>query len=70
MLRTSDLEYDLPEGAIATAPAEPRDSFAELRNPSATFLSASRVPDLDIQRRRFFPADGLLSKPRTDPIFW
>ena len=26
MLRTSDLEYDLPEGAIATAPAEPRDS--------------------------------------------
>jgi S-adenosylmethionine:tRNA ribosyltransferase-isomerase len=25
-LRTSDLEYDLPEGAIATAPAEPRDA--------------------------------------------
>lgn len=25
-LRTSDLEYELPEGAIATAPAEPRDS--------------------------------------------
>lgn len=25
-LRTSDLDYDLPEGAIATAPAEPRDA--------------------------------------------
>lgn len=25
-LRTSDLEYELPEGAIATAPAEPRDA--------------------------------------------
>lgn len=26
MLRTSDLEYDLPDGLIATRPAEPRDS--------------------------------------------
>lgn len=26
MLRTSDLDYELPEGRIATAPAEPRDS--------------------------------------------
>ena len=26
MLRTSDLEYDLPRGLIATTPAEPRDS--------------------------------------------
>ncbi len=43
MLRTSDLEYDLPESLIATSPAEPRDS--------ARLLVVSRSDPLRMEHR-------------------
>lgn len=48
MLRTSALEYELPEGVIATAPAEPRDSarLMVLWRSDPSRVEHARVADL------------------------
>lgn len=53
VLRTSELEYELPEGLIATAPAEPRDS--------ARLLVISRADATRREDRRVSDLPGLLS---------
>ena len=47
-MRTSELEYDLPEGVIATRAAEPRDSarLLVLSRSDPAFLAHARVSDL------------------------
>jgi S-adenosylmethionine:tRNA ribosyltransferase-isomerase len=58
MLRTSALEYELPEGVIATAPAEPRDSarLMVLWRSDPSRVEHARVADLP----RFFGAGDTL----------
>jgi S-adenosylmethionine:tRNA ribosyltransferase-isomerase len=48
MLRTMELDYDLPESAIATTPAEPRDSarLMVVRRSDPSYLEHLRVRDL------------------------
>lgn len=46
MLRTDELEYDLPEGAVATRPASPRDSARLLFVPGEHAPVHARVRDL------------------------
>lgn len=48
IVRTSELEYDLPEGVIATRAAEPRDSarLLLLRRTDPAFLAHATVRDL------------------------
>ncbi len=50
MLRTSDLDYNLPESAIATTPAEPRDSAKLLvvRRSDPHYVEHMRVRDLPL----------------------
>lgn len=50
MLRTSDLDYDLPESAIATSPAEPRDSakLMVVRRSDPHYLEHMHVRDLPL----------------------
>lgn len=53
MLRTSDLDYDLPPGCIATLPAEPRDAARMLVVPRrADDLRDTRVAELPAFLRR------------------
>lgn len=53
MLRTADLEYELPEGLIATVPAEPRDS--------ARLLVVSRSDPARLEHRRVSDLPRLLA---------
>ncbi len=48
MLRTADLEYDLPEDRIARLPAEPRDSarLMVVKRSDAAFIEHTTVRDL------------------------
>lgn len=48
MLRTSDLDYELPEDRVATSPAEPRDSarLLVLRRREPGFMEHRQVRDL------------------------
>jgi S-adenosylmethionine:tRNA ribosyltransferase-isomerase len=47
MLRTSDLDYPLPPGAVATTPAEPRDAarLMVVSRSDATRLEHAHVRD-------------------------
>jgi S-adenosylmethionine:tRNA ribosyltransferase-isomerase len=56
MLRTSDLDYDLPESAIATTPAEPRDSARLMVVLPGGDVRHARVRDL----RHYLNAGDLL----------
>lgn len=54
MLRTADLEYELPEPCIATAPASPRDS--------ARMMVVSRSDPALLEHRRVRDLPGLLRR--------